>query len=184
MGAHEPPSNRSFYLSLAASTLRFAIVLALVVGGIVLINQAFPDTTGGATAPPLDGGAAGTTTPPVTPTETPTGATGRVRTPTVVGVSIAVFNGAGVSGLAGETTETLVDEYGYVAVEPADAPSPVPVTTIYFRKNRDRIEAEFLADDFFRRLDVRVAKLDPEADVPEDVQLAIFLGNDYAALRG
>jgi hypothetical protein len=32
-GRHEPPSKRSFYLSVATSTLRFAIVVALVVGG-------------------------------------------------------------------------------------------------------------------------------------------------------
>ena len=39
---HQPPTNRSFYLSLAASTLRFAIIVALVIGGIVVIDQAFP----------------------------------------------------------------------------------------------------------------------------------------------
>lgn len=184
MGAHEPPTNRSFYLSLAASTLRFAIIVALVVGGIVLINQAFPDATGGGTAPPLDGGAMGTTTPPATPTEAAETPTDTAPTPTVVGVRIAVFNGAGVSGLAGETTDLLVEEYGYVAVEPADAPSQVPVTTIYYRRNRDKIEAEFLANDFFKRLDVRVARLDPEADVDPEIQLAIYLGMDYAALKG
>ena len=41
MGRHQPPTNRSFYLSLAASTIRFAIIVALVVGGVVVINQAF-----------------------------------------------------------------------------------------------------------------------------------------------
>jgi len=182
MGAHEPPTNRSFYLSLAASTLRFAIIVALVVGGIVLINQAFPEAGEGGSGPPI-GGTTTATTPPVTPTETPDGATGGTRTPQIVGVRIAVFNGTERTGLAGETTTTLVDEYGYVAVEPADAPSPVAVTTIYYRRNRDRIEAEFLAGDFFKRLDVRVAKLDPDADVDPEVQLAIYLGNDYAALR-
>lgn len=182
MGAHEPPTNRSFYLSVAASTLRFAIIVALVVGGIVLINQAFP-TQGGGTAP-IDGGAAPTTTTttPASPTETPEEAT---PSPTVVGVRIAVFNGAGVTGLAGDVTNQLTEEFGYVAIEPADAPSPVAVTTIYYRRNRDRIEAEYLANNFFRRLDdVRITKLEAGADIDPDVQLAIYLGNDYAALRG
>ncbi|HEX6230098.1 MAG TPA: LytR C-terminal domain-containing protein [Actinomycetota bacterium] len=168
---------------MAASTLRFAIIVALVVGGIVVINQAFPASQGGATGP-IDDGAAVTTTTTTTasPTEAPRETT---ASPTVVGVRIAVFNGAGVTGLAGDVTDRLTEEYGYVAIEPADAPSPVPVTTIYFRKNRDRIEAEFLANDFFKRLDdVRVTKLSADSDIDPEVQLAVFLGNDYAALRG
>lgn len=183
MGAHEPPTNRSFYLSVAASTLRFAIIVALVVGGIVVINQAFPASQGGGTAPIDDGPAVTTTpTPTISPTEPPEEST---PSPVVVGVRIAVFNGAGVTGLAGDVTGRLTEEYGYVAIEPADAPSPVAVTTIYYRRNRDRIEAEFLANDFFRRLDeVRVTKLEAGADIDPDVQLAIYLGNDYAALRG
>ena len=59
MGSHQPPTNRSFYLSLAASTLRFAIIVALVIGGIVVIDQAFPALSsddGGGTTAPITGG--------------------------------------------------------------------------------------------------------------------------------
>jgi len=56
MGSHQPPTNRSFYLSLAASTLRFAIIVALVIGGIVVIDQAFPALSSG----DGDGGGGGT----------------------------------------------------------------------------------------------------------------------------
>ena len=103
---HQPPTNRSFYLSLAASTLRFAIIVALVIGGIVVIDQAFPALGdgdgggggGGATAPPTGGTLGGTggtdTTGPTGATAT--GGTGAEPSPTVVGVRIAVFNGAGV----------------------------------------------------------------------------------------
>jgi hypothetical protein len=188
MGAHEPPSNRSFYLSVAASTLRFAIIVALVIGGVVVIDQAFPaspstDTENGGTID--DGGIPVSPTP--TPATGPTGATGDepAPSPTVVGVRIAVFNGAGVSGLAADTQAQLTDEYGYVAAQdPADAPAPVPVTTIYYRAKKDQIEAEFLAADFFGDLeDVKIQKLEPGTeDVGRDVQLAIYLGNDYAAL--
>ncbi|HEY7661212.1 MAG TPA: LytR C-terminal domain-containing protein [Actinomycetota bacterium] len=184
MGAHEPPTNRSFYLSLAASTLRFVIIIALVVGGIVVIDQAFPAPSAGSdTESPLDGG-----TPPVseTPSPTPTQETGSQEpeaSPTIVGTRIAVFNGAGVSGLAGETQILLVDEYGYVAAQdPADAPAPVPITTIYYRAKKDRVEAEFLAQDFFRRLDVEILRLEPGiGEIDRSVQLAIYLGTDYAA---
>lgn len=186
MGAHEPPTNRSFYLSLAASTLRFAIIVALVIGGIVVIDQAFPalSSSDGDTTVPLTGG---TPTASESPTPAPTGATGNEAepTPTVEGVRIAVFNGAGVSGLASETQIKLVDEYGYVAAQdPADAPAPYPVTTIYYRAPKDEIEAQFLADDFFKKLDdVEVVRLEPgTADIDRSAQLAIFLGTDYAQL--
>lgn len=192
MGAHEPPTDRSFYLSVAASTIRFAIIVALVIGGVVVIDQAFPaapsaDAGNGETVPPIDGGGIDVTEGPTAPT----GATGETGdqpapTPTVVGTRIAVFNGAGVLGLAGDTQKALVDEYGYVAAQdPADAPAPVAVTTIYYRANKDEIEAEFLAnEEIFRRLDVVIQKLEPGTeDVGRDVQLAIYLGNDFAAAQ-
>lgn len=190
MGAHEPPTNRSYYLSVAASTLRFAIIVALVIGGVVVIDQAFPEAPSaggggdGATVP-IDGGGIDVTESPSP--EAPTGATAEepAPSPTVVGVRIAVFNGAGVSGLAGDTQAELTEEYGYVAAQdPADAPAPVAVTTIYYRAPKDEIEAEFLANDYFKKLDdVKIQRLERGTeDVGRDVQLAIYLGNDFAAL--
>jgi hypothetical protein len=195
MGSHQPPTNRSFYLSLAASTLRFAIIVALVIGGIVVIDQAFPalssgDGDGGGTTAPITGGTVGGTG------ETgETGATGATATgptgvdaepPTTEGVRIAVFNGTDESGLAGETQLQLEERYGYIATQvPADAPAAYPVTTIYFNAPKDRVQAEYLAGDFFKKLDeVEVVRLDPgTGDIDPSTQLAIFLGNDYAALK-
>lgn len=190
---HQPPTNRSFYLSLAASTLRFAIIVALVIGGIVVIDQAFSasssgeggDGGGGATVPLTGGTIGGTGTDTTGPTGE-TAAGGRPeRSPTVVGVRIAVFNGAGVSGLAGDTQARL-EELGYIATQdPADAPTPYPVTTIYFNAPKDRVEADYLANSFFKKLDgVEVVRLEPEtADIDPSTQVAIFLGNDYATLK-
>ena len=192
MGAHQPPTNRSFYLSVAASTIRFAIIVALVIGGVVVIDQAFPETPSADAADggtvPIDGGGIDVTETP----EPPTGATAEPGgqappSPTVVGTRIGVFNGAGVSGLASDTQVALTDEYGYLAAQdPADAPAPVAVTTIYYRANKDEIEAEFLASDFFKDLDdVIIQKLESGTEeVGRDVQLAIYLGNDYAELQG
>ena len=191
---HQPPTNGSFYLSLAASTLRFAIIVALVIGGIVVIDQAFPALSSGdggggggsATAPLTGGTIGGTGTDATGPTgETATGGTGAEPSPTVVGVRIAVFNGAGVSGLAGETQARL-EELGYIATQdPADAPTPYPVTTIYFNAPKDKVEADYLASSFFKKLDgVEVVRLEPDtADIDPSTQVAIFLGNDYATLK-
>jgi hypothetical protein len=189
---HQPPTNRSFYLSLAASTLRFAIIVALVVGGIVVIDQAFSTSSpdggggGGATVPPTGGTFGSTGTDATGPTgETATDGTRPEPSPTVVGVRIAVFNGAGVSGLAGDTQARL-EELGYIATQdPADAPTPYPVTTIYYNAPKDRVEADYLANSFFKKLDgVEVVRLEPDtADIDPSTQVAIFLGNDYATLK-
>ena len=189
---HQPPTKRSFYLSLGASTLRFAIIVALVIGGIVVIDQAFPalssgDGDGGGATVPLTGGTIGGTGADATgPTgETATGGTGAEPSPTVVGVRIAVFNGAGVSGLASETQARL-EELGYIATQdPADAPTQYPVTTIYYTAPKDKVEADYLASSFFKKLDrVEVVRLEPDtADIDPSTQVAIFLGNDYATLK-
>jgi len=197
MGSHQPPTNRSFYLSLAASTLRFAIIVALVIGGIVVIDQAFPalssggdgDGGGGTTAPITGGTVGGTGESGVTGATgaTATGPTGvDAEPPTTEGVRIAVFNGTEASGLAGETQLQLEERYGYIATQvPADAPAAYPVTTIYFNAPKDKAQAEYLASDFFKKLDdVEVVRLEPgTADIDPSTQLAIFLGNDYAALK-
>jgi hypothetical protein len=190
---HQPQTNRSFYLSLAASTLRFAIIVALVIGGIVVIDQAFPALGdggggGGGATTPLTGGTLGGTggTETTGPTgATTTGETGAEPSPTVVGVRIAVFNGAGVSGLAGETQAQL-EELGYIATQdPADAPTSYPVTTLYYSAPKDKVEADYLASSFFKKLDgVEVVRLTPDtADIDPSTQVAIFLGNDYATLK-
>src|SRR6266508_3518598 len=127
-GRHEPPSDGSFYFSLATSTLRFALIVALVVGGVVLIDQAFPqDGTaaqrprGGSTSPSPRAGAAG----------------------------------------------------------------PVATATVYYPTAGDRIEAEALAENVFPELDVKISRLtDSQTNVEQRVQVAIYLGTDYAAQAG
>ena len=93
---------------------------------------------------------------------------------------VAVFNGTSVTGLAGDTADSLQKEYGVVPVEVADAPSPVSVTTIYYRTADDKNEAQYLAKNYFKKIDADVAKLEPGSGVDKDAQLAIYLGTDYA----
>lgn len=166
---------------MATSTLRFAIIVALIVGGVVLIGQAFPSpssATFSSGAPTSSPSAPSATSPTKTPRPRPT--------PTVAGLRIAVFNGTTVTGLAGDVTTQLENKYEMIAAQdPADAPSPVAETTLYYRSRADQVEAEFLARKFFKDLpNVSVVRLEPGADVAADVQVAIYLGNDYAALRG
>jgi len=178
-GRHEPPSDRSFYFSLATSTLRFALIVALVVGGVVLIDQAFPK--GGTAAPPPGASSSSSPAPSATPSGSPSG----TPSPQIVGVRIGVFNGAGVTGLAATTASKLEKQYGYVPAQVTDAPSPVAVTTIYYRSADDRIEAEALAANFFSGLDAKISRLPASAtNVEQKVQVAIYLGSDYASAQG
>jgi hypothetical protein len=187
MGTHEPPTNRSFYLSLAASTIRFVIVVALVIGGIVVIDQAFRPvaSSGDGATPPLDDGGPTVSESPSPEPTGPVGPTDTAPATPTEGTRIAVFNGAGVTGLAATTQEKLENKYGYVAAQdPADAPTQLPTTTIYYRAPRNQDEAEALRSTFFKRLDsVEVVQLEPGiADIDRSVELAIFLGIDYSAL--
>ena len=181
-GKHEPPTNRSFYLSVGTSTLRFAIIVALVVGGILLIDQAFPVLGSSGTGTIPNGGPGVSPSPSTSPS--PSKPPKVTPSPQVVGVRIAVFNGTSVTGLAGDTMTAITKKYGMVAAQdPTDAPSDVAQTTLYYRSPTDEVEAQFLADEFFKDLDVTIARLEPGTDVSRDVQVAIYLGNDYAALK-
>lgn len=186
-GRHEPPSKRSFYFSLATSTLRAAIIIALVVGGIVVINQAFPESgSGGGGTIPDGGGLISGPTSPTGPTGNtgPTGPTGQDgQEPQIVGMNVAVRNGTGVSGLAGDTAAKLEEDYGVKAIQIDDAPSTVSVTTIYYRSPSSQDEAELLAKQFFKKIEPEIAKLQGGGGVDKDVQIAIYLGTDYAASK-
>jgi len=166
----------------ATSTLRFAIIVALVVGGIVLIDRAFPAPSGTLGV----GSGSGTSPSPSPPSPTPGHSPKPKKTPTVTGTVVAVYNGTGVLGLAGDVQAKLMTRFGVVAPHAAaNAPSPVAETTLYYRSHPDQAVAQVLADRFFRDLpNVSVVRLQSGTDVPSDVQVAIFVGSDYAALNG
>jgi hypothetical protein len=161
------------------STLRFAIIVALIVGGIVLIDRAFPSPSAASSGP-------GVTSPSPSPSPHPSRSPKPPPSPSLTGTTIAVYNGTGLLGLAGDVQTKLTTRYGVVAPHPAaNAPSPVAETTLYYRSHSDQVQAQFLADHFFKDLpNVTVTKLQSGTDVPSDVQVAVWLGDDYAALQG
>ena len=60
----------------------------------------------------------------------------------------------------------------------------VAATTVYYRGAADRIEAESLARNFFPDLDVKISRLPETAtNVEKKVQVAIYLGTDYASAQ-
>ncbi len=170
---------------MATSTLRFVIIVALVVGGIVLIDQAFRSPS--ATGTLGSSGASASVSP--SPSPSPSGHPSHSESPPpdLTGVNVAVFNGTSVTGLAGDTLTKLEERYGVVSSQdPADAPSQVVQTELFYRSPADKAAAQFLAARFFKNLPEppHVTKLEPGSDVSKDTQIAIYLGNDYATLQG
>jgi LytR cell envelope-related transcriptional attenuator len=172
-------------VAVATSTIRFAIIVALVVVGAVVIAQ-FPR---GATS------ATGTTpSPSASLTGGPGGGGGQgnangggtqAPTPTAEGVKVAVYNGTTQTGLAADVATRLERKFG-VKVNPntsiLNAPSiPVAVTTVYFVSAADKDAATVLADALSKKLltPAKAQKLPDNTTVPAGVQVAVYLGTDY-----
>lgn len=174
-GRHEPPTKRSFYFSLATSTIRFAVIVALVVGGVVLISRAFPDS-GTGTLPD------GVPTPTVSPSASPSQTPKSPPTAELQGLNVAVLNGTSESGLAASTATKLQERFGVVASQLGNAPSPVTTTTLYYRNEQARVNAQELIDRFFTTfgIDATLAPLEADSNIDRAVRVAIYLGNDYA----
>jgi hypothetical protein len=182
-GRHEPGSNRSFYLSVATSTLRLLITAALVLGGVTLINQAFPDSPSGSSG---DGGEMSPTVsvpPEESPSPSVSPSESQAPIPSLSGVRIIVLNGTSVSGLAATASDALVERFGVVAATPGNTASRVNQTEVYYRTADLEDEAQYLVLQYFKELNVRVQELPPNTPgVPANVDIAVYLGTDFASL--
>jgi len=169
-------------------TGRIVVIVALLVVGAAVLANGFSD--GGSALQP-GGGPSGSAAASETPSGSPSGTTSPTATSTPTpqdpsDVVIQVFNGTDVTGL-GATAQAYLVEKGYTAnVDALDAPSkPVPKTNIYFRGGPDAAQNEsnatFMAKKYFKG--AKVAELDPAIDdlVAPKTQLAVVVGDDYAA---
>jgi len=157
--------------------VRFAIIVTLAAAGAFTIARAFPQAEqrladdGRVTSSPTSPGKTETDKPDQPP-----------PSPKVQDVRIAVFNTTDTALLAFETGGDL-EKAGYKQVqEPAQASDQLAVTAIYYSSERWKVDAEYLAQTFFKG--AKVAELPPGApDVDKDVQIAIYLGEDYASTQ-
>jgi hypothetical protein len=154
--------------------LKLAVIVAAVVAGILLLTKGFDES-----------GPAPRTVVTETPTTTPTTTTAAPpdEEPAACvrqGVIVYVYNGTQENGLAALAADELQAE-GYVVPAVGNAPSPFQVTTLYFKGAQNRVEAECLEDSL--GVDAEIQRLAADLDVPKDAQVAIYLGNDYAALN-
>jgi hypothetical protein len=170
-GRHEPPTGRSFYISLATSTLRAIILGAAVILGIIGLTKAFPN---GGTPVPVGGSPSASPTPSVSPSQPSPSPS---ATPRVHGVSVQVLNGSHTTGLAA-TASTQIRHAGYHVLTPGNA-NPTSTTVVYYQAGF-QLEADFLKTQFFPSASVRPATqaANSEAD------LTVILGTDYSPSGG
>jgi hypothetical protein len=174
-GRHEPPTRRSFYLSVATWTLkRILILAAAVVVGLLVLRNGFPSNasqgiTG--TVSPSSPSVTATPSPTTSPSPSPS------RSPQIEGVVVRVLNGTDETGLAGDVTNTLENE-GYTVKVPDNAPNRQR-TTIFYRENF-LPEAELMRDQFFPSALLKLAG----PSVPADVDLQVVLGADFLGGAG
>lgn len=173
-----------------SGTWRIVIIVALVVSGVAVLANGFVDQgaavaqTASVPAAPTATGTEGPTQTD-TPTDEPTAA--ETPEPETRGVLIKVFNGTDATGLAGEV-QVLLEGDGYVAPEDAaDAPiKGVKRTIVYYRagdnEEQGRANAQYVSKTYFNnKARVEVLSAAYEDEVTNPVQLAIVVGEDYAA---
>jgi hypothetical protein len=169
-GKHEPPTKRSWYVSVATSTLRAVILVAAAVIGIVFIRSAFPGNAS-QTITTLSP----TSTPPKSPTSSPSTAASSSPSskPRVKGVTVQVLNGTSTTGLASIVSGQLKKD-GYSVRVPGNVKN-ADRTTIYFQDGF-KPEAEFLKQQHFPE-----AVLAPAPSTfPADVDITVVLGPDFS----
>jgi len=150
---------------MASSTLKAVILVAVVVVGVVLLRNAFPESTGA----PIGSGATGTTSP--TPTGSPTVEPSASLHPAGQ-VRVQVLNGTTVLGLAADVTITLRAD-GYKTGVPQNAPT-TNKTTIYYQDGY-QANAEALAEKRFPGARIRKAP----GSVPQRINIQVILGKDF-----
>jgi hypothetical protein len=169
-----PPSNND-----AASRGLILVVVAIAVGAILLWKGGSVgfDSDGSS----VDIGAGVETTTTAAPDDTTTTTAAPDVTVAPAQVKVVVANGAGVSGLAGATTEFLATQ-GYSNSVATDAISQVPVTAVYaaegFEGNATVIAGLFGVDP----ATVQPLPAEPLAgDQPADAGLVVVVGPDAEA---
>jgi hypothetical protein len=168
----------------SSGTARIAVIVALVVAGVAVLANGFGDAATTVAAPSGASSTSPSSPSPTTasesasPTETPK--------PKVEGVTVMVFNGTDVTGLASQGQQTLTDA-GYSApFDPTNSPvGGMAETAVYYRAGPDaaqhRSNAQRIADKFFKGATVDPLGVDFQDVVDKTVQVVVVLGEDYAA---
>jgi hypothetical protein len=158
---------------------RLAIVIALVIGGVVVLANGFGDEESRA-APP-----GSTPSPSASPTPSPSRTPQETVTPNQEGVLVQVLNGTSTAGAAADFQEVLEQDRYLPAGDAADAPDkPVLDTIVYFRRDdnrqQNRADAGLLSDTYLDGAAVEPlpASLADPSVTSEAADVIVVLGED------
>jgi LytR cell envelope-related transcriptional attenuator len=159
------------------AAVRVAILVGAVVIGAIVIANAFP-TQGSPGASPA-------TSPTSSPSSSPSphhpAVSYKLNCSSVQNTRVAVENATTTQGLAAATA-TLLQHAGYLinSQDIGNAPtSSATTTTVYYRTGADRTAARCLRKKYFHGAEVQ--QLPANAGISSAVQVAVYLGADYAS---
>ncbi len=157
------------------SPLRWAVLVAFVLGGILVLSKGFGGTPSAANP---GGGPAASNTPPSSPTpsHTPTQRPSSQRTPSLTGITVAIYNGAGQAGLASDQRQQL-DAAGWDVISIGNAPTSVTTTTIYYLSDA-KTQAEYLKSTAYPKADVQ-----PAPPAFRSAKISVVIGSDFTTTQ-
>lgn len=160
---------------MTTAAARVAILVGAVIIGAIVIANAFP-TKGSPGASPA-------TSPTSSPSSTRHHASvpHKLNCSSVQNTRVAVENATTTQGLAAATA-TLLQHAGYLinSQDIGNAPtSSATTTTVYYRAGADRTAARCLRKKYFHGADVQ--QLPANSGISNAVQVAVYLGADYAS---
>ena len=163
------PASRGFIL----------VIVAVVLGAILLAaggNVGFDEDDESVDISDDGSEVTATTAAPVETTAAP------AATVPPADVSVVVANGAGIGGLAGETTDFLATQ-GYSTTTATDAPSNVSATVVYFAEGFQANAASIAGLFSLPQSQVQPLPAEPVAnDQPQDAAIVVVVGPDAEAV--
>jgi hypothetical protein len=156
----------------------FLLVVGVALGALLIANG-FP---GGA----VPGPGVSTSSPSSGPSPSPTKTKHHLQCPSPHGIRVAIENATSTAGLAAKTVSRLKPA-GYtinVSTDIGNASTNSSTTAIYYRAPADKIAAICMKKKFFKIATVQkmpAGGLGAAPPVAPAVQIAVFLGSDYAA---
>jgi hypothetical protein len=157
---------------MANSPLRWAVLAVFIAGGILILSKGFETTSNAVSGP----GGATTTAPSGTPSHTPGHTPATPSTPSLVGITVAVFNSTDTPGLAADQRQQL-DVAGWDVVSIGNVHTPFPTTTIYYLPDA-KTQAEFMKSQSYPKAVLAVA---PPAY--QSAKISVVLGSDFTATQ-
>jgi hypothetical protein len=163
--------DRSF---MVASPLRWAVILVFVLIGAVILANGFGDSSGSASAGSGggSGGGGGATTSP-TPTGQRTTPPAQPTTPSLTGITVAIYNSTSTAGLANDERQKL-DTSGWDVTSIGNTTPPFPVTTIYYLSDA-KAQADFLKSSEYPTAEVK-----PAPPAYRQAKISVILGEDFS----